>query len=73
MEREDAFNQAKSLLMSDSVLIDFDPEKDLILSCDALAYGVGAVLSHQLPNNSECPNRLCLENFYHLLKRITVR
>ena len=49
------FNQAKSLLMSNHVLIHFNPEKDLILSCDGSAYGVGAMLSHRLPNISERP------------------
>ena len=41
-ERENAFNEAKSLLTSDSLLIHFDPTKDLVLACDASAYGIGA-------------------------------
>lgn len=33
----------------------FDPNKDIILSCDASPYGVGAVLSHCMENESERP------------------
>ena len=54
-ERENAFNEAKSLLTSDSLLIHFDPTKDLVLACDGSAYGIGAVLSHRFPDGSERP------------------
>lgn len=33
----------------------FDPDRDVILSCDASPYGVGAVLSHQMEDGSEKP------------------
>ena len=33
----------------------FDPDKALILSCDASPYGVGAILSHQFSNGNEKP------------------
>ena len=46
-EQQLVFDKAKSELMSASVLMHFDPEKELILSCDASPYGVGAVLSHK--------------------------
>ena len=49
------FQASKQLLLSSQVLVHFDPNKELILSCDALAYGIGAVLSHKMPDGSERP------------------
>jgi len=44
--QETAFQQVKELLHSATLLVHFDPDKDVVLSCDASPYGVGAVLSH---------------------------
>lgn len=41
-----AFKQAKQLLTNSEVLMHFNPELPIVLSCDASSYGVGAVLSH---------------------------
>ena len=49
-QQAEAFKQAKLSLMSTDVLTHFDPDKKLILECDASPVGVGAVLSHQLEN-----------------------
>ena len=54
-ERDAAFKKAKSLLTSDCVLVHYNPEKDLVISCDASSYGLGAVLSHKFPDGSERP------------------
>ena len=46
-EQQDAFEEAKTQLTSSCLLVHFDPHKEVILSCDASPYGVGAVLSHR--------------------------
>jgi hypothetical protein len=54
-EQEEAFQQSKDLLKSAEVLVHFDPEKPLVVACDASPYGVGAVLAHEMPDGSERP------------------
>ncbi|KAG8194755.1 hypothetical protein JTE90_026398 [Oedothorax gibbosus] len=49
------FNKLKNLISSDSVLVPFDETLPILLTCDASPYGVGAVLSHQLPDGREAP------------------
>lgn len=50
-----AFGDVKKLLLSSRVLVHFDDSLPLILSSDASPYGVGAVLSHLMPNGDERP------------------
>ena len=50
-----AVKTVKEQLTGDQLLIHYDPNKPLVLSCDASAYGVGAVLSHMMPDGSERP------------------
>lgn len=47
--------QVKEILMSDVVLIHYDPKKPLILHTDASEYGIGACLSHRMKDRSERP------------------
>ena len=53
--QDKAFNESKDLLTSSSLLVHFDPKLPILLACDASAYGIGAVLAHQLPDGSEKP------------------
>ena len=50
-----AVKTVKLQLTGDQVLIHYDPNKPLVLSTDASAYGVGAVLSHIMPDGSDRP------------------
>ena len=50
-----AFDTSKQQLCSDTLLVHYDLDKKLILSCDASPYGVGAVLSHVMEDGSERP------------------
>ncbi len=54
-EQDKAFEASKKLLTASQLLVHFDLNKKLVLSCDASAYGIGAVLAHQFPDGSEQP------------------
>ena len=50
-----AFQNAKEALTSSPVLMHYDPALPVSLATDASAYGVGAVISHTLPDGTERP------------------
>ncbi|KAM7288053.1 uncharacterized protein ISCGN_031742 [Ixodes scapularis] len=52
---QDAFNMVKRLLVDAPVLAHYDPKADLQVSCDASAYGLGAVLSRVYSNGDTRP------------------
>ena len=45
----------KESLSSSPVLVHYDTQNPLRLACDASAYGIGTVISHIMPDNSEKP------------------
>ena len=54
-DQQKAFEASKELLTSDRFVTHFDSNLKLILACDASAYGVGAVLAHQMADGTEKP------------------
>ena len=53
--QEKSFIESKQLLLSSQLLVHFDPSRKIRLACDASAYGIGAVLSHEMPDGTEKP------------------
>ena len=53
--QQSAFQEAKTQLTSEKLLIHYDPSKELLLSCDASPYGIGAVLSHRMQDGTDQP------------------
>ena len=43
------------MLLSNRLLVHYDPKKELVLSCDAIPYGLGIVLSHRFKDGSLRP------------------
>ena len=54
-EQAQAFREVKRMLTSDCLLVQFDPDWELLLAWDASPYGVGAVHSHRGPDGKEQP------------------
>ena len=54
-KQQQAFKAAKDQLSSSKLLVHYNPDRELLLSCDALPYGIGAVLSRISPNMEEKP------------------
>lgn len=53
--QEKAFQECKTLLTSAPLLMHYDPARELLLSCNAFPYGLGAVLSHVMEDGTERP------------------
>ncbi|XP_068671438.1 uncharacterized protein [Montipora foliosa] len=52
---EQAFTEAKRMITSEQVLTHYDPVLPVKLACDASPTGIGAFLSHVMPDGSERP------------------
>ena len=52
---EQAFQQAKENLIKAPILAHYDPDLPIVLAGDASNYGLGAVISHVMPDGSEQP------------------
>ena len=50
-ECESAFSKIKQMLCEEPVLMQYNPQLPIKLTCDASQNGIGAVISHILPNN----------------------
>ena len=53
--QERSFTAAKQALLSSDVLTYYNPNKELLLDCDASPYDIGAVLSHRMENGEIRP------------------
>ena len=63
-ECEQVFDEAKSLITSEQVLVHYDPDLPIRVACDASAYGLGAVLGHKMPDGSEKPIAFASRTLY---------
>ena len=50
-----AFDKVKKPLPSDTLLVHFDSTKPILVYAEASPYGVGTILAHKMPDNSEKP------------------
>ena len=54
-ECQRSFDNAKARLMAAPVLTRFDPKLPICVARDTSQYGIGAVISHIMPNSTEQP------------------
>ena len=54
-KQEEAFRISKEKLCAAPVLVHYHPKWPVRVACDASPFGVGAILSHALPDGSEHP------------------
>ncbi|XP_037302703.1 uncharacterized protein K02A2.6-like [Manduca sexta] len=55
MRCQESFDKIKKEIISDRVLMHFDPNKPVVLATDASPTGLGAILSHRMPDGSDRP------------------
>ena len=77
-EQEKSFKESKQSLLLSQLLIHFDPTLKIRLAYDASAYGIGAVLFHEMPDGLEKPigfvsrtlSDVCPLPFYTVLEQL---
>ena len=52
---DESFQKSKELLLSTQLSVHYDATRSLVLSCDASAYGIGAVLAQVMEDGAEKP------------------
>jgi hypothetical protein len=52
---EEAFKKSKEMLQNSQLLVHYNPNMPLVLTCDSSSYGIGCVLSHIMPSKDEKP------------------
>lgn len=71
-ECQKAFERSKQLLLSNDLLIHYDPMKQIVIHCDASPYGLGAILSHIIDGQdrpvlfTSCTLTKAQQNYAHL-------
>ena len=55
LDCEKCFKESKKRLISSELLVHFDANKDIVITCDASQYGLEAVMSHIMEYESELP------------------
>ena len=55
MKRKLTFTEAKQILTSTELLVQFNPNKELISTCDPILHGIVAVLPHRMDDGTEWP------------------
>jgi len=55
LNQSKAFSKIKESVLSNKVLVHYNPHLELIVASDASPFGVGAVLSHKMSDGSEKP------------------
>ena len=52
-DEQQAFDMVKEELTAPCLLVHFDQDRDLVLTCDASLYGVGAVISNRVDDGTD--------------------
>ena len=65
---DESFQKSKELLLSTQLLVHYNAKRPLVLSCDASAYGIGAVLAQVMEDGAEKPVAFASRSLNHVEK-----